>query len=113
MERKIAEILIAAGRYASRDFAAFRDVITGLCKEEKDNNEMESGTLTEYKEHFKNFKFSEINKKFRLIEEDNSSVFVPLPIPKSHFIDDLATLEYFGLKDINIVEAAKKVLKRK
>jgi CRISPR-associated endonuclease/helicase Cas3 len=58
---------------------------------------MESGTLTEYKENFKNFKFAEINKKFKLIEEDNASVFVPLPIPHYHFTDELETLKYFDI----------------
>lgn len=80
----------------NKDFDKLYKKVTNKIKE-KDKNDMESGTLTEYKEHFKNFKFAEINKKFKLIEEDNASVFVPLPIPYHHFTDELETLNYFDI----------------
>jgi CRISPR-associated endonuclease/helicase Cas3 len=80
----------------NKDFDKLYKKVTNKIKE-KDKNDMESGTLTEYKEHFKNFKFAEINKKFKLIEEDNASVFVPLPIPYHHFTDELETLKYFDI----------------
>lgn len=56
--------------------------------------------LSDYLAYFKRFNFHEINNKFKLIEQDNGSVFVPLPIPKKHFDNtDLVVLEYFEIPD--------------
>jgi len=55
-------------------------------------------TLNEYLTHFKNFTFSKANKSFQLIEEANTSVFVPLSIPQKHFTEeDLKTIQYFDI----------------
>ena len=56
-------------------------------------------TLPEYLTHFKNFTFSKADKAFQLIEEANTSVFVPLFIPQKHFTkEDLKTMEYFDIR---------------
>lgn len=56
--------------------------------------------LTDYKNFFKQFNFFEINKNFKLIEQENESVFVPLSIPKHHFSDeDLRVLGYFEIPE--------------
>lgn len=80
----------------TKDFdKLYKNVIQKIKR--KDSSEVESGTLTEYKEYFKDFKFSEINKKFQLIEENNTSVFVPLSIPYIHFTEEKDTLDYFKI----------------
>jgi CRISPR-associated endonuclease/helicase Cas3 len=64
----------------------------------KNADQYQVKTLSEYKSYLKNFQFSEVNRQFRLIEDANVSVFVPLPIPKSDFSeDDLKTLNAFGI----------------
>lgn len=56
--------------------------------------------LSDYLENFNRFNFFEIDKKFRLIEQENESVFVPLSIPKQHFsIEDLKVIEYFNIPE--------------
>lgn len=57
--------------------------------------------LSDYKNTFKRFNFFEINKNFKLIEQENEIVFVPLSIPKHHFSDeDLKVLGYFEIPEI-------------
>lgn len=56
--------------------------------------------LNDYLANFKRFNFHEIKNQFKLIEQENESVFVPLPIPKEHFdAEDLIVLEYFDILD--------------
>ncbi len=56
--------------------------------------------LTDYLANFKRFNFHEIKNQFKLIDQDNGSIFVPLPIPKKHFDkEDLKVLEYFDITD--------------
>jgi len=69
---------------------------------EKINNRNENpyriDALSEYLNHFKNFNFTKADMNFQLIEEANTSVFVPLSIPQNHFsYEDLRTLEYFDI----------------
>ena len=62
----------------------------------KNADKYQTKTLSEYKGFLKGFQFSEVNKQFRLIEDNNVSVFVPLPIPQSDFSEeDLNTLNEF------------------
>ena len=66
------------------------DKLYGLVNQKiikKNKNELEENFDT-YLGHLKNFKFKEAHQEFKLIEESNDSVFVPLPIPKVHFTDD-------------------------
>ncbi|MDX2305277.1 MAG: CRISPR-associated helicase Cas3' [Microscillaceae bacterium] len=66
---------------------------------QKNANEYEAGNLMDYKNHFKDFKFYEIHKNFRLIEEANSTVFVPLLIPAKHFSEeDVKTFGFFNIQ---------------
>ena len=56
--------------------------------------------LSDYKNAFKRFNFSDINRNFKLIEQENESVFVPLSIPKNHFsIEDLKVMVYFDIPE--------------
>jgi CRISPR-associated endonuclease/helicase Cas3 len=65
----------------------------------KNANQYQVKTLSEYKSYLKNLQFGEVNKQFKLIEEANVSVFIPLPIPQTHFSkEDIKTLEDFGIK---------------
>lgn len=69
---------------------------------EKINNRNENPyyleTLPEYLTHFKNFNFTKLDKAFQLIEEANTSVFVPLLIPVECFAEeDLNTMRYFNI----------------
>ena len=66
---------------------------------QKNVNEYEAGNLMDYKNHFKDFKFYEIHKNFRLIEEANSTVFVPLLISAQHFSEeDIKTFHFFNIQ---------------
>lgn len=54
--------------------------------------------LSDYKHLINRLDFLAINKEFKLIEQENESVFVPLLIPKEHFSgEDCRTLEYFQI----------------
>lgn len=65
---------------------------------EDNKNEGKAQTLIEYKTNFKNFDFNKIHFDFRLIEEDNHSVFVRIKIPKALFLeDDLKVLDQFSI----------------
>ena len=56
--------------------------------------------LSDYLENFSRFNFFEIDKKFKLIEQENESVYVPLSIPKHHFsFEDLKIIEYFDIPE--------------
>jgi CRISPR-associated endonuclease/helicase Cas3 len=56
--------------------------------------------LSDYKNAFKRFNFSDITKNFKLIEQENESVFVPLSIPKEHFSEEnLKILNYFEIPE--------------
>lgn len=64
----------------------------------RDADQYQVKTLSEYKSYLKNFKFREAHQEFRLIEEVNVSIFVPLPIPHQHFsIEDVKTLREFKI----------------
>lgn len=66
---------------------------------QKNANEYEVESLIDYKNNFENFKFYEIHKNFRLIEEANSTVFVPLHIPSQHFSEeDTKTFHFFNIQ---------------
>lgn len=67
----------------------------------KEINESKSiVNFSDYLENFSRFNFFEIDKKFKLIEHENESVFVSLSIPKRHFsIEDLKVIEYFNIPD--------------
>jgi|AntAceMinimDraft_17_1070374.scaffolds.fasta_scaffold01176_4 CRISPR-associated endonuclease/helicase Cas3 len=51
---------------------------------------------SEYFSYFKTFNFKEINQKFRLIEQENESVFIPLSINKKYF--NTEDLKSFNIK---------------
>lgn len=54
--------------------------------------------LSDYKGFFNHLNFSGIDKNFKLIEQENESVFVPLSIPKNHFsVEDLKVIDYLGI----------------
>lgn len=53
-------------------------VLNGI---EKWNDTAFAINFSEYRDNFKYLNFKEINQKFKLIEQDNLSVFVPLPVP--------------------------------
>ncbi len=73
-------------------------------KNNKDDNKVDN--LLEYLEHFRKFKFMEIHQKFKLIDEANTSVFIPLDIPFAHFDNQdkalLAKLNISPDEDANI-----------
>lgn len=81
----------------TKDFdRLYRKVNEKIKVKNRDQNQTE--TLSEYESYLKNFQFQEAHQKFRLIEDTNVSVFVPLPIPKQHFSrEDLKTLYEFGI----------------
>jgi len=54
--------------------------------------------LSDYKANFRRLNFSQINNKFKLIEDSSNSVYIPLDIPKKHFSNgDLNLLSNFNL----------------
>lgn len=54
--------------------------------------------LSDYKSSFNRLNFSDIDKNFKLIEQENESVFVPLSIPKDHFsVEDMRVIDYFDI----------------
>lgn len=57
--------------------------------------------LSDYLQHFKRLKFKEINANFKLIEQDNESVFVPLLIPEEHLSpEDQKIVSYFDIPKV-------------
>ncbi|MBN1414325.1 MAG: CRISPR-associated helicase Cas3' [Bacteroidales bacterium] len=69
----------------------------------KNDNPYQIEALPEYLNHIKNLSFNKVNWEFQLIEDTNSSVFVPLSIPKNHFSEeDIKCFEAFGIEaDMN------------
>ncbi|TAF65409.1 MAG: CRISPR-associated helicase Cas3' [Cytophagales bacterium] len=82
----------------TKDFDLLYEKVTQKTKQ-KNANEYEVGNLMDYKKYLENFKFYEAHKNFRLIEEANSSIFVPLFIPANHFSEeDKKTFNYFNIQ---------------
>ncbi|WP_375560912.1 CRISPR-associated helicase Cas3' [Bernardetia sp. OM2101] len=66
----------------------------------KNNTNDSIQNLSDYLDHFKRFNFHSINHDFRLIEQENESIFVPLPIPKEYFSEeDLKVISYFEINE--------------
>ncbi len=69
----------------------------------KDNRNEAVNNLSEYLRAFKRFNFKAINQGFQLIEQDNESVFVPLPIPKEDFSEeDLKTFKSIHISEYSV-----------
>lgn len=57
--------------------------------------------FSDYLQHFKRFRFRDINTNFKLIEQENESIFVPLIIPIDHFSsEDQKVVSYFCVPTI-------------
>lgn len=77
--------------------------------EKKNRDAYNRDGIENYRDHFKRMDFPAIHKDFRLIEDDTTSVFVPLPIPITDFepemLDvaqqfDISTEEFIHGKDV-------------
>lgn len=83
---------------AKKDFDALYDLVKEKINADN-SNDYKVDNLPDYKNYFKNFQFQKIHQQFRLIEEANGSVFVPLPIPYTHFeTEDRQTLAFFDIE---------------
>ncbi|MFP4529040.1 MAG: CRISPR-associated helicase Cas3' [Candidatus Kapaibacterium sp.] len=81
---------------AKKDFKGFYDKVCELIINNNDNPYMD-GTARSYKCDIERLDFEDIDRKFRLIENESMSVYVPLDIPSGAFAD--SELEF--LKSIN------------
>lgn len=64
----------------------------------KNADSYNSDGIEKYKDHFKRMDFQAIHKEFRLIEDDTTSVFVPLPIPVEDFDPEMIVVaKLFGI----------------
>ncbi len=70
----------------------YKKVNENIKKRNKDAFNSES----EYFEYFKTFNFKEINNKFKLIEQENESLFIPLSIDEKYFNKE--DLKSFNIK---------------
>lgn len=83
-----------------------KDFDTGFYKAvnsdiKKQNSRQGIEGITDYQRHLKSLNFHQVNKQFQLIEQENASIFVPLPIPKEHFHpEDLTIIELLAIPEI-------------
>ncbi|TAE67297.1 MAG: CRISPR-associated helicase Cas3' [Bacteroidetes bacterium] len=71
----------------------------------KINNKEQVINLDDYKKLFRDLRFKEINEKFKLIEQDNISIFVPLSIQSHYFLEnELDFLKNIGIFSENDLE---------
>lgn len=113
---KVTRKSIPKERYKSILREKAFDDLYGLVNEKiiKKNLNPHEVNLDTYKDFFKNFLFKKVHQEFKLIEESNDSVFVPLPIPKAHFDkDDWKILEAFEIPENEKGEIEGKTVWRK
>ncbi|MBI1183329.1 CRISPR-associated helicase Cas3' [bacterium] len=63
-----------------KDFGYLYDLVVKNIEKWNETN-FAKGKLSEYLDDIKNLRFDSVNEKFKLIDQDNLSVFVPLAIP--------------------------------
>lgn len=79
----------------TKDFDKLYKLVMAKIKGDNENEYLIEN-LPDYLSHFKNLNFTRIHREFQLIDEDNTSVFVPLPIPSNHFSkEDMNTMKVF------------------
>lgn len=83
-----------------KNFQQLYDLVKEKITERNDNLYLNEN-LPEYLGHFNRFDFRKISQKFRLIEENSLSVFVPLPIPADHLAEDEEVLKMFKVEPDN------------
>lgn len=76
-----------------------------LANIEKLNSKEQVVNFEDYERLFKDLRFKEINEKFKLIEQDNISIFVPLSIQCHYFLEnELDFLKNMGIFSENDLE---------
>lgn len=99
MSQKEKDIYIKILETKDFDTNFYNQVQAGIKEVNRSNSII---NLSDYLENFSRFNFFKIDKKFKLIEQENESVFVPLSIPKQHFsIEDLKVIKYFDIPEKN------------